>query len=92
MQQTHHLLLPLGMPGWNRLRAKADEEDSDAEDEELPPTEEERAAQASAMAVYEAECEDARAAHAEACARRAATVLRRAALAEWRRTACPVLT
>ncbi|KAF6259723.1 hypothetical protein COO60DRAFT_981413 [Scenedesmus sp. NREL 46B-D3] len=72
-----------------KLRAKADEEDSDAEDEELPPTAEEAAAQQQAMEQHAADCDKARDAHAAAKASRAAAVLRRAALAEWRRAACP---
>jgi hypothetical protein len=43
-----------------RLRAKADEEDSDAEDEELPPTAEEAAAQQQAMDKHAADCDKVR--------------------------------
>ncbi|WIA16763.1 hypothetical protein OEZ85_013414 [Tetradesmus obliquus] len=75
-----------------KLRAKADEEDSDADDEELPPTAEEAAAQQAALEKHAADCDKAREAHAAAKASRAGSVLRRAALAEWRRAACPSMT
>ncbi|KAF8065439.1 hypothetical protein HT031_003040 [Scenedesmus sp. PABB004] len=88
---TPALELPV-LPRFRRkLRAKADEEDSDAEDEEVPLTQEEAAEQQAAVDKHAAACDDAREAHEAAKRARAAAVLRTAALAEWRRAACPSL-
>lgn len=53
---THHT-------SHNRLKDKRDEEDSDGEDEVLPPTEEERAEQEVARREYRDECRKVRQRH-----------------------------
>eukprot|EP00879_Flechtneria_rotunda_P021133 GHRR01022263.1.p1 GENE.GHRR01022263.1~~GHRR01022263.1.p1 ORF type:complete len:456 (+),score=212.59 GHRR01022263.1:1042-2409(+) len=87
--QVPPLELPSPPSFRRKLRAKEDEEDSDAEDEELPPTAEEEVQQAAALDKHKEACEKAAAAHAAAKRARATAVLRKAALAEWRRAACP---
>lgn len=85
------LELPLPPRFRRKLAAKADEEDSDAEDTELPLTADEHTEQQKALDKHKEECDKAQERHAAAQGARAAAVLRAAALAEWRRTACPPL-
>ncbi len=72
-----------------RLKPKKDEEDSDADDEELPPTEQEVQAEQQAREQHEEACAKVRAAHKRALQERAAHMLRLAALSEWHRLSAP---
>ncbi|KAI8464574.1 MAG: hypothetical protein J3K34DRAFT_114028 [Monoraphidium minutum] len=84
-QQVPEPEMPASPEFQKRLKDKRDEEDSDGEDEVLPPTEAERAAQKKERASHKEECREVLRKHREALEARAAAVLHRTAIAEWKR-------
>lgn len=73
-----------------RLKDKKQEEDSDAEDEALPLTEDEKAQQQKELDKHKDDCRQVQQKHRDALGARASAVLHRAALAEWKRLAAGV--